>query len=432
MPGETSSMLTLPRVLRTPTLPVSIVPKLHQPSASSGRTRAALSTHLTWLSIGNPPLLLATYGRSRIGLPRGRVEALWHLRHRLIQAAQDERGARGQQHHGHGAQQRLARDPVEQAPRDRDAGERGRHGHGGGDPDPRVEEQPGNKKSDHAQRDAGHGGEAERGAELLLRKAALREIDHVGRAAGPEERARDAAAEAGEPGPARRDDARGRAPRQAVERERNHEAAQQEHADRARQVDERADTQRGADDDHRHEPRPFAAHGFPRVLETHAQRAHQVGEREERQREGQRHDVGRERDRDERRAETGEPEDEGARERDRPERGEFARLHQPARRRLAPLERFIERSRFTYLQNGSPRRDSRRSARRRSSSHSRLGGSPLRPKATMFGSYSARIASTAPPNAVSSRCMYWSKRGSSSMKFTTKAPRGSSARNAAS
>src|SRR5262245_35839357 len=179
MPGETSSMLTLPRVLRTPTLPVSIVPKLHQPSASSGRTRAALSTHLTWFSIGNPPLSLTTYGREDRADPvprRGTISPAGPTNSScaaLVETPQDQRGARGQQHHGDGAQQRLARDPVEETPRDRDPGERRRHGHGGGDPYPRVEEQPGGEKSNHAQRDAGHGGEAERGAELLLRKAAL-------------------------------------------------------------------------------------------------------------------------------------------------------------------------------------------------------------------------------------------------------------------
>src|SRR3954468_15607868 len=291
---------------------------------------------------------------------------------------------------------------------------------------------PVTKKGKHPQRDARHGGEAQRGAELLLGEPALRKVDRIRRAAGTEKRAGDTAGEARRPCPVRGDDARAQAPHQAVQREREHEHAEEQHARGPGQVDERGHSHRGAGEDHRHQAAPFGGHRLARVLEPHAERAHEVGEREEREREGQRHEVTRERDRDQRRAEAGEAEDERARERDRPQGGELGRVHQAPRTRLAPSVRFIERSRLRYFVNGRPRRASSRPARRRSSSHSSLGGSPFRAKAAMFWSYSARIETTAPPNALSSRRMYCEKRGSSSMKFTTSTPRGSSARNAAS
>src|SRR5262249_12141038 len=144
---------------------------------------------------------------------------------------------------------------------------------------------------------------------------------------------------------------------------------------------------RRARDDHRYQAHPFAAHRVARVLEADTQGAHQVGEREEGESERQRNDVARERDGDERGTEPRKAEDERPGERDRAVPGTLARAPQAPRTRLGPSERFIERRRRKYLVNGRPRRDSSRPARRRSSSHSSLGGTPLRAKAAMFWSY---------------------------------------------
>ena len=119
------------------------------------------------------------------GLEHARVPALARCflekRHRepaLAQRPHDERRAGSKQHHGHGAKQHVrarcgdTREPrrlrcrrTPPAPRPR------------GDPDRAIEQQPGDRNASDPQRDAGHGGEAQRGAELLLGEPALREID---------------------------------------------------------------------------------------------------------------------------------------------------------------------------------------------------------------------------------------------------------------
>src|SRR5918992_4072678 len=97
-------MLTVPSVVRTPTLPVSIVPTLHQPRRSSGNTIAVLTTSLAYPSMARTPFFFfATRAPEDRISPRER-------RGTLLQRAHDERGAGCEQHHSDRAQQRLARD----------------------------------------------------------------------------------------------------------------------------------------------------------------------------------------------------------------------------------------------------------------------------------------------------------------------------------
>ena len=89
-----------------------------------------------------------------------------------------------------------------------------------------------------------------------------------------------------------------------------------------------------------------AAHGVLRVLEADAQRGGEVAEREQRERERQRHQVGGERDGDQRRAEAGDAEDQRAGEGDGGEDGELGGIDHDVISRCC-VERFIERRRGT-------------------------------------------------------------------------------------
>ena len=105
--------------------------------------------------------------------------------------------------------------------------------------------------------------------------------------------------------------------------EAEHEEAEQDHAGLARQVDEQRDAERRADENHRHQARPFGAHRVLRILEADAERSGEVGEHEERERELERHQVRGERNGDQRGAEAGDTEHQRAEERDPGERGRF-------------------------------------------------------------------------------------------------------------
>src|SRR5437763_1671724 len=115
------------------------------------------------------------------------------------------------------------RDAAIDAPRDEETQQRRRHNHAGREPHRAVYQQPGDGKGRDTQRDAAHRREAHGRPELLLGEPALREVDRVRRSAGPEERAGDTAAQAGEPGPTRVDESSGTAVHEAVERVAQHE-----------------------------------------------------------------------------------------------------------------------------------------------------------------------------------------------------------------
>jgi len=86
--------------------------------------------------------------------------------------------------------------------------------------------------------------------------------------------------------------------------------------------------ERGADEDHRHQPQPLVARRLPGILEADADRAGQIRQDEQRQRELERHQVRRQRNGHQRRAEAGDAEDQRAKERDRGEQRHLARIYQ--------------------------------------------------------------------------------------------------------
>ncbi len=238
----------------------------------------------------------------------------------ITQGPRDERAASREQQQCHQPQQQLVRNAPEQPRRETDPGKRRGQDCDRGEQHLPLQQQAGEGEGHDAHADAEHRGERECRTELLFGKGPVGKIDGVRRSARAEQGAGDASGESGEIRPASAGDRAPRPAPQAVAGIEQHEHAERQHRARARQIDQCGYADDGTREHERHHARELAPDRVARMLQTEAQGIGEIHQSKHRQRKRQGHEMNRERNGHQRRAEAGDAIDKGAEEGDRCER----------------------------------------------------------------------------------------------------------------